>query len=224
MRTRTALLAAAMVSLPAVAAAGDWSGTATASSDYRFRGVTQTDGGPAIAGSVDWSSGAAYAGVWASNVDFGDDETKVEVDVYGGMKSSHGAWTVDVGAVAYLYPGAPGGANYDYVEAKLAVSRKAGPLVLTGGAYWSPEFFGETGEALYLEAAFAADVGAGVSLSGAVGRQDVSYDGDYATWNLGVTVPLGEAASFDVRWHDTDAHGFGEWFEGALVASVKATF
>ena len=61
-------------------------------SDYVFRGVSQTDNDPTIQGGADLSYGILYAGVWASGLDFGDDPTvsgsdaQIEIDWYGGIK------------------------------------------------------------------------------------------------------------------------------------------
>ena len=51
-------------------------------SDYAFRGVSQTNEGPAFQGGVDFSHDSGfYAGVWASNVDFVDgDGANAEFD------------------------------------------------------------------------------------------------------------------------------------------------
>ncbi len=43
-----------------------------ATSDYVFRGVSQSDNDPALQGGVDVAYGILYAGVWASLVDFAD--------------------------------------------------------------------------------------------------------------------------------------------------------
>lgn len=77
-------------------------------SDYRYRGVSQTRLQPAVQGGVDLTAGAWYAGAWASNVQWIKDaggNAKVELDLYGGYKYAVNAdWTVDLGALAYIYP------------------------------------------------------------------------------------------------------------------------
>ena len=42
-------------------------------SDYVFRGVSQTQENPALSAGVDLTKSGFSAGAWASNVDFGDD-------------------------------------------------------------------------------------------------------------------------------------------------------
>ena len=57
-----------------------------ATSDYVFRGVSQTQEDPAIQGGIDATYGIGYAGVWASNVDFGADDPTAEIDLYAGVR------------------------------------------------------------------------------------------------------------------------------------------
>ena len=88
-------------------------------SDYVFRGYSQTSEDPAIFGGVDLTIGSFYAGAWASNVDFGD-STDAEVDLYGGYRAEVSGFAIDVGVVGYLYTSQPSGADYDYAELKAA--------------------------------------------------------------------------------------------------------
>jgi len=219
--------AAAAQEAPGSGAAGgatpDVSFNVGVSSDYVFRGVSQTDEEPQLFGGADLTTGPLYVGAWASNVKFaGDEDTNVEVDVYGGWKPQAGPFTFEVGGVYYAYLNQPAGSDYDYVELKAGVSRVVGPVTIGGLAYWSPEFFGETDEALYLEANVAAPLRPGLTLSGALGSQDVSYDGDYTTWNLGLGMALSERLTLDARYWDTDAAEFGEIYEERFTVGLKA--
>lgn len=83
-------------------------------SQYIFRGLTQTDGEPAIQGGLDYShSSGFYAGTWASNIswlrDGGGYRTggSGEFDFYGGMKGAFGKsdFSWDLGTLFYWYPG-----------------------------------------------------------------------------------------------------------------------
>ncbi|MDQ8029444.1 MAG: TorF family putative porin [Brevundimonas sp.] len=206
------------------ARAQDVTGNVALTSDYVFRGVSQTSENPAISAGVDATFGDFYAGGWASNVDFGDD-TDAEVDLYGGWRSELSGWTVDLGGVAYLYTGQPDGADYDYVELKAAASRAVGPATLGVAAFWSPDFFGASeDEATYVEANAAFTPADRWTVSGAVGRQWVSSDLDYTTWNAGAAFALTDHLALDVRYHDTDQHDFGEAYGARAVASLKAAF
>jgi uncharacterized protein (TIGR02001 family) len=91
-----------------------WTATANVNlvSDYRFRGITQTWGKPAIQGGADIShENGLFAGTWASNVSGNEyPGGSLEWDLYGGynLKLSDDV-TVPLGAIYYYYPGA----NFD---------------------------------------------------------------------------------------------------------------
>jgi uncharacterized protein (TIGR02001 family) len=99
-------VAAASMAL-AQGAHAEWSGSLTVTSDYDFRGISQTGGDLAIQPSLDFSSGLFYASLWGSNVDFGSDvDGTLEVDLVAGLAGEIGDdWRWDVGATYYLYPG-----------------------------------------------------------------------------------------------------------------------
>jgi uncharacterized protein (TIGR02001 family) len=205
-------VAACAVAAPAFAqeeSGWSFSGNVALTSDYVFRGFTQTLEEPAIQGGFDAAYGMFYAGTWASNVDFGIDEN-LELDVYAGIKPTFGPVSTDFGVVGYFYPGAgDAGAEYDYFEgyAKASIA-PIEPLTLGAALYYSPEFFGETGDAYYVEANAGYAITDSLSASGAVGYQDVEdgvlggEDG-YTTWNLGATYTLA-GFGLDLRYHDTD--------------------
>lgn len=223
-----ALLLAAAAVTPAAAEDGGWdlSGNVAITSDYVFRGVSQTEEEAAIQAGADLTNGTFYAGVWASNVSFpGDPDTNAEIDLYGGFKPQAAGWTVDIGAIAYLYANQPSGADYDYVEAKLGASRSSGPWSYGATVYWSPDFFGAAeDEATYVQADLAYKPADKWTISGAVGRQWVSSNFDYTTWNAGVAYAFTDHIALDVRYYDTGEHGFGEIYGARGVATLKAVF
>ncbi|MEN9931369.1 MAG: hypothetical protein RL604_1616, partial [Pseudomonadota bacterium] len=89
-------------------------------SDYRFRGLQQTDGDPAFQGGFDLAhSSGLYVGTWGSNVSSWaagpTTSTKLEIDLYGGYKTTVGDIGLDIGAIAYMYPGSStGGEGTDW--------------------------------------------------------------------------------------------------------------
>ncbi|MDO8901028.1 MAG: TorF family putative porin, partial [Phenylobacterium sp.] len=148
-------------------------------SDYVYRGVSQTDGGPQVFGGVDLAIGEmGYAGIWASNVDFGD-STKAEVDFYAGVTPTIGIASTDFGVVYYSYVDAPSGSDYNFWEFYASATVPAGPAEIGAAINYSPEFFGGTGDAFYYEVNAAAPLTERLSLSGAVGRQELDGGGDY---------------------------------------------
>lgn len=195
-----------------------------ANTDYVFRGVSQTDEDPSVFGGVDATYGIGYAGVWVSNVDFGNG-TDIEYDIYAGIKPVLGAVTFDLGVIYYGYTDQPAGSHEDYWEGKFAASVPAGPATLGAAVYYSPEFFGKTGEATYFEVNAAVPIpDTKFSVSGALGHQQVEGPADYTTWNLGVGYALTDMIGLDLRYFDTDEHKFGDIYDSRVVAGIKLSF
>jgi uncharacterized protein (TIGR02001 family) len=93
----------------------------TGTSDYVFRGISQTDNDPTIQGAIDLGYGIFYLGAWGSGVDFddefGNDLDHGEIDYYAGIKptwhndvAQHGVrlWSHLVYIPARRYEGTPG--------------------------------------------------------------------------------------------------------------------
>lgn len=75
-----------------------------ATSNYLWRGVTQTNDRAAVSGGLDYSHGSGfYLGTWASNLDGG----QYELDLYGGYGMEVGALGLDFGLISYEYPVSP---------------------------------------------------------------------------------------------------------------------
>lgn len=195
-----------------------------AASDYMFRGISQTDNGGQIFGGADATLyGIGYAGVWLSNVEF-NNGTDLEYDLYAGVKPVVGPVNLDLGVYYYGYTNQPSGSHEDYVEYKAAGSTAVGPATVGATVFYSPEFFGKTGKATYYELNGSMPVVEKVSVSGAVGHQEVEGAFDYNTWNLGVGYALNDHVGFDLRYWDTDEHGFGDIYDAKVVIGVKASF
>jgi len=124
-------IAAAAVSMPAQAAdigSGlDLSGNMALTSSYYWRGYDQNSGSPAIQGGLDLGhESGLYVGVWASSASGTDYST--EVDLYGGYATELAGVGVDVGYLAYMYPGAAAGTNFE--EFYLGLSKEVGGVEL----------------------------------------------------------------------------------------------
>ena len=77
-------------------------------SDYRYRGISQSDKGAAVQGGFDLThKNGLYIGTWGSSVsDFANAYgSGVEIDIYGGYRTSLGGFGLDIGALRYIYPG-----------------------------------------------------------------------------------------------------------------------
>lgn len=90
------------------AAHAEVTGNASLTSDYRFRGVSQTQNAAAIQGGVDFThSSGFYVGNWNSSIssELYSGAAGVESDVYAGFKKEiFGGVTVDAGVLGYMYP------------------------------------------------------------------------------------------------------------------------
>src|SRR5690606_11682651 len=162
------------------AGVAEWfSASVTVTSDYAFRGISQTLEEAAIQGGMDLVHPLGlYLGVWGSSVNFGEDlaagaRAQMELDAYGGIALSPlGLADLDLGFVYYAYPGAEGDRGYDFLELGLGASRSVGPLGAAASVRYSPDFFAGSGTGLY----YGGELGIPVSLltlSGSVGRQSI---------------------------------------------------
>jgi len=100
----TGLALAAAMPMTAMA---EMSGNIGYTSNYLWRGQTQTNDQSAISGGLDYShSSGVYAGVWTSNANWaGATETSTtEMDLYLGYAGKAGEFTYDVGYISYGYP------------------------------------------------------------------------------------------------------------------------
>ncbi len=202
-----ALLASAA---PAAFAEGEFSGNIAYTTDYIFRGYSQTLEEPTVQGGFDWASEKFYAGTWASRVDFGV-EAPMEVDFYGGFTPSVGPVALDIGMIGYFYPGSTDDfGDFDYIEGYVGASyAPVEPLEIGAKVFYTPEWSLDGGDGWYYEASSAYALNEHVGFSGVLGYQTVETEGwfamrtnDYATWNAGVTFSF-SGFDFDVRYHDT---------------------
>jgi uncharacterized protein (TIGR02001 family) len=220
-------------------------------SDYIFRGYSQSSRDPVMQGGLDVGYGIAYAGIWASGIDFDFDgaapgtgaNAEVEIDYYGGIKPEwHGA-TFDFGVLYYSYPGADDQfGNLSYLELKAGVSGSPITNFTTGVMfYWSPDYAGETGSAWTAEGnagytfhkvgPFVPTINGvlGVMWSGDQAWQDLYANGagNYVYWNAGMALAV-DNMTFDFRYWDTNVNNENNFCNGpvfqcggAFVFAVK---
>jgi uncharacterized protein (TIGR02001 family) len=138
--------------------------------EYIFRGFSQTAQGPAVQGGYDLTCGIFYAGVWASSLDFAGNlpgtasfdqtgapyDASIEMDWYIGIKPVTGRITWDLGVIYYSYPNRSNpGLDLNYLELKVGASAeiwKGGTLGVT--VFWSPEYQLESGSTWTVETGF----------------------------------------------------------------------
>ena len=92
-----------IMSLASVSSYAGVSANVSFTTDYIWRGMTQSDG-PAVQGGFDYEADSGcYAGFWGSNVNFNNGNGQ-ELDYYAGYGFSLGDVGVDVGYITYDYP------------------------------------------------------------------------------------------------------------------------
>jgi uncharacterized protein (TIGR02001 family) len=197
--------------------------------DYSFRGISQSDEGPAVQGGFDVShSSGVYAGVWGSNVDFNDSsEATLEADLYAGYSNSlDNGITYDVGAIYYAYPGADDSLNYDFWEASLALGYDFDLLSVSTSVNYSPEFFGETGDAQYYALSVDVPLPSDLSLSAHIGHQDIDEGTDYNDWSVGLGYNYADL-DFSLQYVETDLDEPVECVDGCgtrVIFGVSKSF
>ncbi len=226
----------------ATAFPGKFSANVALTSDYLFRGLSQTDDAPAIQGGFDYEIEVArrtdfYLGIWGSNVDFnesgGVDGATIETDLYAGLKGdiARTGWSWDFGFIYYAYPGAASGLDYDYWEIKGAVGYDFDLATVTGSLNYSADNFANSGEAVYTKLAMDMPIDRfkGLSLTGHVAQQTIENSGafgtaDYFEWNLGATYKITGVFDVSVTYSDTDIAPDIEGKDEAILVTVSRSF
>ncbi len=230
--TTPAVFAQTAPATPAAPAApaSPWSFNVGVTSDYLFRGVSQTHGRPALQGGVDYNhSSGLYISAWASTISWVKDFTgsgRVEIDIYGGYKQSVGDWNFDVGYITYNYPGKGsaiptvlanpntqelyGSIGWKWLSAKYSYATSSHFIGWYGGAAFNEKTRGSD----YIELNANYDIGSCWTLIGHVGRQKVKRsvatatltDANYTDWKLGVSKDIG-FGTITAAYSDTNTSG-----------------
>lgn len=207
-RIRTAagaIAAAVLIAAPALAADEtmfDVAFGAAVTSDYVSRGISQTDGDPAVQGYVELDYGLAYAGVWASNVDFGADDTELDFSV--GIRPETDSAAFDLGWVQYVYAN---DISPTYGEAYALIEYYAtDSLTLGANLYVAPDYSQAGGAAAFAEGTIDYALPNGFGVSGGLGYQGFADSlglPSYWTWNAGAYWSWEETLTVDLRYVDS---------------------
>lgn len=190
-------------------------GNLTLVSDYRFRGISQTLGGPAVQGGLDYTHRSGlYLGNWNSNVSGVSfpDGASLEMDFYGGWRGEVGAGlTLDVGGLYYLYPGTRitgvDGSRERLDNGEVYLGLSWGPLTAkvqrsltdyfglatnTTNFYVVPAANGSSRGTMVYSLAFSQEVAPALSVSAALGQTRFARYGalDYTDYRVGATYKL----------------------------------
>jgi uncharacterized protein (TIGR02001 family) len=173
-------------------------------SDYVFRGISQTDFDPALQVGADYSFGdtGLYVGAWASNVDFVDsDGPDIELDYYIGWNHDlSDTLNLDLQVVRYSYLGEQDAyGNIDYNE---FIGALAYDEMLTFTVAYANDYANSGYSSLYYNLSGSWDVGNDFAINAGVGRTNFSDDvGGYNDWNIGVSRQFGPV-NVALDYHD----------------------
>ena len=204
-------------------------GNVSVFTSYRFRGIDQTYGKPALQGGIDYShSSGLYAGNWNSSVSSGAGfpDGNLEMDFYGGYKMALGDFGLDFGGIVYYYPGSEArslgtkadkgavtnkeiyiGGSWKFLSAKYSYSIDD-YFSLRGADSTGTGTGKSTKGTAYLELNANYDLGDGWAVNGHVGSLNMKnvHNGDYADWKIGVTKDV-QGWLVGLSYVDTNASG-----------------
>jgi len=173
MKNKLLALLLGVFTLPAFAGVDGYLGY---SSDYIWRGVSQTSGNAAMQGELSVSKGGLYGGVWASEVDFGDEAT-YEMDLFLGYELMvSDKFSLDVGVIQYNWD-----KGYDDVEELFA---KVNLKNVSAAYYVNLEDSEQDFMELSLNLPFVKFMDVSVNYS--------MFDSENDFWSLGMSKDLGK--------------------------------
>jgi uncharacterized protein (TIGR02001 family) len=185
----TAAFAADATSQEAIQSKFDVAFGAAVTSNYIFRGITQSNDRPAFQAYMEASYGMIYAGLWGSTVDF-EDDNKAELDVTVGVRPEFGNLTLDIGYVRYLYTADGDCCGEAFAKADYKINDMFGV-----GAEVFHDFEAET---TYLRGHGSVALPADFELSGGIG---IYAQVSQLDWDLGVSRTFADVATLDLRYH-----------------------
>lgn len=214
-------------------------GGATLVTDYRFRGISQTDRRFAIQGTFTIShTSGFYASLWGSSIDdYVANGGDAELDLIFGYKKTFKSTTIDGGVLYYYYPGS-GGANTDFAEPYVHLTQAFGPVSITGTAAYAPKQRALTvngihkEDNLYLAGDLAYAIpkspfGLTAHLGHSFGPSYLTIGKEYTDWSVGATFTR-KALTVGLSYVDTDKSLYDprgrNISKGGLVGSLAVSF
>ncbi len=207
--------------------------------DYRYRGISQSRLDPAVQGGIDYADKSGfYVGAWGSSIkwikDSGASKGTTELDLYGGYKGAAGNVSYDVGVLRYQYFGntlsaVTANANtteiYGAVTYNVFTAKYSHALTNTFGNVNSKNSY-------YLDLSATFDLGNGFTLTPHVGRQMINNTpiASYNDYSLTLGKDLGNGLSASVMAVGTNADTVPYTLVGkyngkdALVLGLKYAF
>jgi len=209
-----------------------------ATTDYRYRGISQTRLKPTVQGGIDFSHKSGfYLGAWGSGIKWikdGGGDASVELDLYGGYKATAGAIGYDLGVLTYQYPSNQLNPSANTTE--LYGAATLGPATLKYSHSVSNLFgFANSKNSGYLDLSASFDLGEGWSLAPHIGRQRVAHNSlySYTDYSLAVNKDIDGlvlsatlvGTDADQAAYTTSAAAGGKFLgKSGLLLSVKKNF
>ena len=209
-----------------------------ATTDYRYRGISQTRLKPTVQGGIDFSHKSGfYLGAWGSGIKWikdGGGDASVELDLYGGYKATVGAVSYDLGVLTYQYPSNKLNPSANTTE--LYGAATLGPATLKYSHSVSNLFgFANSKNSGYLDLSASFDLGQGWSLAPHIGRQRVAHNSlySYTDYSLAVNKDIDGlvlsatlvGTDADQAAYTTSAAAGGKFLgKSGLLLSVKKNF
>lgn len=204
---------------------GSWSASVTATSEYLFRGLKQTQGDPALQGQLDYDFGNGfYVGAWASYIKWTDEgnymnNNDVETNIWVGYADKIGdtGFGYDVGVLQYWYPGTVknGVADTDATEAYIGLDKDLGStnLAVKYSQVLSDDAWGiaDAKDSQYWEANWTVPVADSWTAVAHIGRSEFDNNSslDYTDYK----------ASLEHAWNDNLTIGAGYSWTNASDSS-----
>ncbi|WP_404480588.1 TorF family putative porin [Novosphingobium sp. BL-52-GroH] len=216
-------------------------GSAAVTSDYRFRGVSQSGGDIAIQGGITVSHASGfYVGTWGSSIDLGSLYGSTELDLFGGWTGEvSSGLTADVGLLYYAYPNGSGG-DSEFFEPYASVSGQAGPAKIKVGATYAwkqsalPNFYdGGKDDNLYIYSNVDVAIpNTPLTVSGHVGYTDgvlapcyyCNADKTGVDWSIGASGTIYGPLSLSVSYIGVTGPSVDSYTDDTVVATLTASF
>ena len=187
---KSVLVGVGLLGISGLTQAAELTANVGVTSNYVFRGATQTDDGPAVQGGVDYTHDSGlYAGAWASNVEITPGDNGFETDLYAGYNFKlNEAVTFDVGYIAYLYHSTN---DFDASEIYFGASFKDFTATYYVGSTDGP---GNT-DYNYVDLKYSLVLPQDFTLHLHYGNMDVDVGTDYEDASIGISKKVSE---FDI--------------------------
>lgn len=216
------------------------SGSMTMATDYRFRGVSNSNRDPAIQGAVTFAhKSGAYLSLWASNADIGAGGN-VEADFFVGyILPITGKSFLDINYADVNYPGTIKEYHTDFSE--FGVNYNHSDLMIggdyfTAGVFYSPEFAFKSGTEIYLNTSYKFPVYKNIKLVSSLGYTKLedneqfakAFGGDgqqddYFDYKVGLGAEV-LGLSSELVWIDNNIDSDANMMKGSVVFSLTKQF